>query len=106
MIRHKTNSYSEGSPSRTYERTEIGGLIVRNSRSDHVEKLMKSLKKRPGKLSQGKSDSLTSPPINKHKTRLQLFIRLTVTIKDSLSPKSYYWHKLLGKGSFGEVYLA
>lgn len=64
-------------------------MIVRNSRSDHIEKL----------LGQVKNISQMQPLKPEEPKMVQISINMT-------SPDCYNFHKLLGKGSFGEVYLA
>ncbi|KAM3142490.1 hypothetical protein pb186bvf_005392 [Paramecium bursaria] len=73
-----------------YQRTEIGGIVVPNSRADHVQKLLQ-VQQQPFQ----RKNSSSSKPIQVQKVDIKL-----------TSPDAYIFHKLLGKGSFGEVYLA
>ncbi|CAD8059600.1 unnamed protein product [Paramecium primaurelia] len=86
-------------------RSLIGGQVVRNSRADHIERLlgkvnelskMEILKQQQQIINQKeKSVSIPQP--------VAQFIDVSV---NASSPQGYIFHKLLGKGSFGEVYFA
>jgi serine/threonine protein kinase len=47
--------------------------------------------------------SITTSP---KKNKISYLTKINISLKESLGPHAFRWHKLLGKGSFGEVYLA
>ncbi|CAD8152904.1 unnamed protein product [Paramecium pentaurelia] len=86
-------------------RSLIGGQVVRNSRADHIERLL------------GKVNELSKMEILKQQQQIMNQKEKSVSIPQPVaqfidvsvnasSPQGYIFHKLLGKGSFGEVYFA
>ncbi|CAK75771.1 unnamed protein product (macronuclear) [Paramecium tetraurelia] len=88
-------------------RSLIGGQVVRNSRADHIERLlgkvnelskMEILKQQQQQQQMNQKDKQVSTP-----QPISQFVDVSV---NASSPDGYIFHKLLGKGSFGEVYFA
>ncbi|CAD8149358.1 unnamed protein product [Paramecium pentaurelia] len=99
MILQKYVPNTEGYQSRS----QIGGQIVRNSRADHIERLL-------GKVNElSKMEILKQSQETMKQKQISIpqpvpqFVDINV---NASSPDGYVFHKLLGKGSFGEVYFA
>ncbi|CAD8062818.1 unnamed protein product [Paramecium sonneborni] len=87
-------------------RSLIYGQVVKNCRADHIERLlgkvnelskMESMKQAQQIMIKRESSSLNESQV------IPQFINVSVNVS---SPEGYRFHKLLGKGSFGEVYFA
>ncbi|CAD8066782.1 unnamed protein product [Paramecium sonneborni] len=92
---------SEGYQSRSL----ICGQVVRNSRADHIERLLGKVNELSKMESVKQSQQIViqkEQPIIESQAIPQ-FIDVSVNVS---SPEGYIFHKLLGKGSFGEVYFA
>ncbi|CAD8063553.1 unnamed protein product [Paramecium sonneborni] len=87
------------------QRSQIGSYVVKNSRSDHIEKLL-------GKVNDLKKIEILKQKQIQQSNNQQIPIEPAIVTPfqeinvNTCSPDGYIFHKLLGKGSFGEVYYA
>ncbi|CAD8196387.1 unnamed protein product [Paramecium octaurelia] len=93
----------------SYERTIIPGtnFLLRNSRYDHVMKFMAKEKQAEGQTANGQNQVASQNNTNKKIWKFQNLAKFQNVnlLKYKMTPNMFNFYQLLGKGSFGEVYL-
>ncbi|CAK61788.1 unnamed protein product (macronuclear) [Paramecium tetraurelia] len=93
----------------SYERTIIPGtnFLLRNSRYDHVMKFMTKEKQTEGQTANAQNQVTNQNNTNKKISKFQNLAKFQNVnlLKHKMTPNMFNFYQLLGKGSFGEVYL-
>lgn len=93
----------DGHEKLSYSKEVFGGVLLPNSRTDHIERLLNN--KRAFKEEEKKVEKKEEKPTNKFLNIIKIYQTLSSKKNESISLKDFTFYKLLGRGSFGEVYL-
>jgi hypothetical protein len=87
----------------SYSKEVFGGVLRPNSRTDHIARFLNI--RHNYKEEDSKLEKKNDKPTNKFVNIIKMYQAIRDKKNDTVSLKDFTFYKMLGRGSFGEVYL-